>query len=34
VRFVKLALADGEVEVAATSLRDAKAVPAAALKTL
>lgn len=34
VRFVKIALADGEVEVVATSLLDAKAVPAAALKTL
>jgi len=34
VRFVKIALADGEVEVVATSLRDAQAVPSAALKTL
>ena len=34
VRFVKIALADGEIEVVATSLLDAKAVPAAALKTL
>jgi hypothetical protein len=34
VRFVKLALAGGEIEVVATSLLDAQAVPAAALKTL
>ena len=34
VRFVKIALADGQLEVVATSLLDAKAVPAAALKTL
>jgi hypothetical protein len=34
VRLVKIDLADGEVEVLATSLLDAKAVPAAALKTL
>ena len=34
VRFVKIALADGGVEVVATSLLDAKAVPAATLKTL
>jgi Transposase DDE domain len=34
VRFVKIALADGEIEVLATSLLGAKAVPAAALKTL
>jgi hypothetical protein len=33
VRFVKIAWADGEIEVVATSLLDAKAVPAAALKT-
>jgi hypothetical protein len=34
VRFAKIALADGEIEVVATSLLDANAVPAAALKTL
>ncbi len=34
VRFVKIALADGGIEVVATSLLDAKAVPAAALKIL
>jgi Transposase DDE domain len=34
VRLVKIDLADGEVEVVATSLLDATAVPAAALKTL
>jgi len=34
VRFVKIALADGKIEVVATSLREATAVPAAALKTL
>jgi hypothetical protein len=34
VRFVKIALADGGVEVLATSLVDAQVVPAAALKTL
>jgi Transposase DDE domain len=34
VRFVKIPLADGGVEVVATNLVDAKAVPAAALKTL
>lgn len=34
VRFVKIALADGEVEVVATSLLDAQAVPGVALKTL
>jgi hypothetical protein len=34
VRFVKIALADGAIEVLATSLLDANAVPAAALKTL
>jgi hypothetical protein len=34
VRLVKIDLADGEVEVVATSLLDAKAVPAAMLKTL
>lgn len=33
VRFVKIALADGAIEVVATSLLDAQAVPAAALKT-
>lgn len=33
VRFVKIALADGEIEVVATSLLAAQAVPAAALKT-
>jgi Transposase DDE domain len=34
VRLVKIELADGEVEVLATSFLDAKAVPVAALKTL
>jgi hypothetical protein len=34
VRCVKIDLADGEVEVLATSLLDAQAVPVAALKTL
>ena len=34
VRFVKIALADGGVEVVATSLLDAKQVPRSALKTL
>jgi len=34
VRFVKIALADGGVEVVATSLLDAKGVPVTALKTL
>jgi hypothetical protein len=34
VRLVKIDLADGEVEVVATSLLDAQAVPAATLKTL
>jgi len=34
VRFVKIALANGEVEVVATSLLDAKGVPVTALKTL
>jgi hypothetical protein len=34
VRLVKIALADGEVEVLATSLLEAKAVPVAALKIL
>jgi hypothetical protein len=34
VRFVTMALADGTIVVLATSLLDAKAVPAAALKTL
>ncbi|MBI3246131.1 MAG: transposase [Deltaproteobacteria bacterium] len=34
VRFVKIALADGDIEVVATSLLEAKTVPAAALKTL
>lgn len=34
VRFVKIILADGVIEVLATSLLDAQAVPAAALKTL
>jgi hypothetical protein len=34
VRFVKIALADGDIEVVATSLREATAVPAATLKTL
>jgi len=33
VRFVKIALAEGEVEVVATSLRAAKAGPSAARKT-
>ncbi len=31
-RFVKIVLADGDLEVLATSLLDAQAVPAAALK--
>jgi hypothetical protein len=34
VRFVKIALADGEVEVVATSLLDTKVVPDTALETL
>jgi hypothetical protein len=34
VRFVKIALADGGIEVVATSLLDAQAVPVSALKTL
>jgi hypothetical protein len=34
IRFVKIVLADGDIEVLATSLLDAQAVPAAALKTL
>jgi hypothetical protein len=34
VRFVKIPLADGGVEVVATSLRNAKQVPVSALKTL
>jgi len=34
VRFVKITLADGDIEVVATSLLDAKTVPAATLKTL
>jgi len=34
VRVVKIALAGGDIEVVATSLLDAQAVPAAALKTL
>ena len=34
VRFVKVALADGAIEVLATSLLNAQTVPAAALKTL